>query len=73
MLEAPISNMGVRGIRKAAQRAQQWPDVLDEKELRYTMFNTYIFIDAKGGQRRRYLPLYVQPFPERECSNPGDA
>ncbi len=49
MLEAPISNMGVRGIRKAAQRAQQWPDVLDEKELRYTMFNTYIFIDTKGG------------------------
>ena len=49
MLEAPISNMGVRGIRKAAQRAQQWPEVLDEKELRYTMFNTYIFIDAKGG------------------------
>lgn len=49
MLEAPITNMGIRGIRKAAQRAQQWPDVLDEKELRYTMFNTYIFIDAKGG------------------------
>jgi len=49
MLEPPISNMGVRGIRKAAQRVQKWPDVLSEKDLRYAMFNTYIFIDAKGG------------------------
>ena len=49
MLEPPISNSGTRGIRKAAKRALKWPDVMDEDELRFTLFNAYIFIDATGG------------------------
>jgi len=49
MLEPPISNFGVKGIRKAAKRALKWPDQMDENALRRTFFNTYIFIDATGG------------------------
>jgi hypothetical protein len=49
MLEPPISNIGVRGIRKAARRALKWPDQMDEEELRFTLFNAFIFIDATGG------------------------
>jgi len=49
MLEPPISNIGVKGIRKAAKRALKWPDQMDEDELRFTLFNTFIFIDATGG------------------------
>ncbi|MBE9507478.1 MAG: DUF4872 domain-containing protein, partial [Chloroflexi bacterium] len=49
MLEPPISNFGVKGIRKAAKRALKWPAVMDEDALRFTLFNTYIFIDAEGG------------------------
>ena len=49
MLEAPISNIGVKGIRKAAKRTLKWPDLMDEDALRFTLFNAYIFIDAAGG------------------------
>jgi hypothetical protein len=49
MLNPPITNMGVKGIRKAAKRSLKWPEVLDEKMLRFTMFNTYIFIAPDGG------------------------
>ncbi|MEE8390990.1 MAG: DUF4872 domain-containing protein [Anaerolineae bacterium] len=49
MLEAPISNFGVEGIRKAAKRALKWTEQMDKEALRWTLFNTHIFIDAEGG------------------------
>lgn len=49
MLQPPISNMGVKGVRKAAKRIRAWPEVLEEKELRDTCMNTAIMIDARGG------------------------
>ena len=49
MLEPPISNFGVKGIRKAAKQTVKWPEVLDEEALRRTLFNTSIFIDPTGG------------------------
>ncbi len=49
MLEGPISNIGVRGIRKAAQKVLEWPKIMNEEEIRWSCFNTYIFIDAEGG------------------------
>jgi hypothetical protein len=49
MLEGPISNLGVRGIRKAAQLVPQWPKTMDAEELRWACFNSFIFIDATGG------------------------
>lgn len=48
-LHPSISNIGVPGIRKAAKRSLKWPEVLDEETLRFTLFNTYIFIDYAGG------------------------
>lgn len=49
MLHPPISNLGVKGIRRASGCVMKWPDVLDEDQLRYTCFNASIFIDATGG------------------------
>ncbi|MBC7249193.1 MAG: BtrH N-terminal domain-containing protein [Anaerolineae bacterium] len=49
MLEPPISNIGVKGIRKAAKMIPQWPNSLDADELRWTLFNSYIFISPVGG------------------------
>jgi hypothetical protein len=49
MLNPPISNLGVKGIRKAARRSLKWPQELDAEMLRITLFNTHIFIDADGG------------------------
>jgi hypothetical protein len=49
MLEPPISNIGVKGIRKAAKLVPKWPDSLGIEELRWTLFNAYIFISPVGG------------------------
>ena len=49
MLEPPIGNIGVKGIRKAAQMIPQWPKSMDDKALRSALFNAYIFICPIGG------------------------
>jgi hypothetical protein len=49
MLEPPITNVGVKGIRKAAKRILKWPEVMDRQALGWACFNGYIFVDAAGG------------------------
>jgi hypothetical protein len=49
MLEPPISNFGVKGIRKAAKMVVKWPDSLSKEKLGWTFFNCYIFVSAEGG------------------------
>lgn len=49
MLAPPISNIGVKGIRKTAARILKWPEVLTPDELKWTLFNAYIFISPVGG------------------------
>ncbi len=49
MLEPPIANLGVKGIRKARAETLKWPKVLDPAALRRTCFNVAMFIDHRGG------------------------
>ncbi|MBM4430630.1 MAG: DUF4872 domain-containing protein [Chloroflexi bacterium] len=49
MLQPPIRNIGVPGIRKAGQMIPRWPDSMDDRELRWALFNAYIFVSAEGG------------------------
>ncbi len=49
MLDGPISNLGVRGIRKAANRSREWHQQMSVEELQWACFNVYMFIDAAGG------------------------
>jgi hypothetical protein len=49
MLEPPIGNFGVPGIRKAARLVPKWPASMDADQLRWSLFNAYIFINAAGG------------------------
>lgn len=49
MLEPPISNLGIKGIRKTARLILQWPKILREDELSRTLFDAYIFISPVGG------------------------
>jgi hypothetical protein len=49
MLEPPIRNVGVKGMRKAAGLIPKWPDKLTPDELRFALFNAWIFINAEGG------------------------
>jgi hypothetical protein len=49
MLEPPIANLGVKGIRKAAKECLKWPELLEPGQLPGALFNLYIFVNAKGG------------------------
>ena len=49
MLNPPIRNIGIKGIRKAAQMAPKWPASMNADELRWALFNSYIFICPVGG------------------------
>ena len=49
MLRPPIANLGVKGIRTAADRIPKWPTIMSHDDLRSACFNVFIFIDAKGG------------------------
>ena len=57
MINPPIQNLGVAGIRTAAARVKQWPVVLDKKQLRMALFNIYIFseIGGSGGGMFRFM------------------
>jgi hypothetical protein len=49
MLWPPISNLGVRGIRKAGEMVRRWPSTLGAEALRAACFNGHLMIDAVGG------------------------
>ncbi len=49
MLDAPIRNVGVRGIRKAAMVIPRWPSELGAEAVGEACRNGYIMIDATGG------------------------
>ena len=49
MLEPPIRNFGIEGIRQAARRIPGWPSLMSPQELRLALFNIYIFISPVGG------------------------
>lgn len=49
MLEPPIRNIGVKGIGKTAAMIPKWPGRLSPDELKWALFNAYIFISSVGG------------------------
>jgi Domain of unknown function (DUF4872)/Butirosin biosynthesis protein H, N-terminal len=49
MLEPPIHNFGIQGIRLAAKRIPGWPSSMDIEQVRQALFNAYIFISPVGG------------------------
>ncbi len=48
MLNPPTGNMGIRGIKKAAGQVMRWPESLSLKEIQYSLFNAYVFIEVGG-------------------------
>jgi hypothetical protein len=57
MLNPPISNFGIKGIRRTSQELMKWPNVFSDKELRMNLFTLYIFIEigGTGGGCFRYM------------------
>jgi hypothetical protein len=72
MLEGPISNIGVRGIRKAAKKVLEWPKIMNDEGIRWACFNTYIFIDAEGGTGGGIFRYMYGRFLEQSAEVMGD-
>jgi hypothetical protein len=57
MLEPPIKNFGVEGIRKAGNQIRTWEKQFNDDELRMSIFNIYLFVTVAGtgGGIFRYM------------------
>lgn len=73
MLEPPIRNIGVKGIRKAAQMVPKWPERLDNSDLRFALFNAYVFINAVGGTGGGLFRYMFSRFLHEAAGIVGDA
>jgi hypothetical protein len=73
MLEPPIRNIGVKGIRKAGRRVPKWTESLSPDELRWALFNTYIFISPVGGSGGGAFRYMFSRFLHEAAEHTGDA
>jgi hypothetical protein len=57
MLEPPITNLGIKGMKKTAGEIKKWKKIFDDRELRLNLFTLYIFIEigGTGGGSFRYM------------------
>ncbi len=49
MLDPPIKNLGVEGMRKAARMIPTWLATANREEVHRGLFNLSLFIDSRGG------------------------
>lgn len=73
MLEPPIRNVGVAGIRKAAGEVPRWPALLRPNELRVALFNAHIFISAVGGTGGGCFRYMLSRFLREAAETTGEA
>ncbi|MFN2135334.1 MAG: BtrH N-terminal domain-containing protein, partial [Candidatus Promineifilaceae bacterium] len=60
MLHPPISNFGIKGIRRAAKEIARWPNSFGEEELRANLFMIYVMIEIGGTGGGIFRPMYAR-------------
>jgi hypothetical protein len=57
LLDPPIKNLGVKGLRHSAKEIKKWPSIFGDHDLRMNLFSIYIFfeIGGTGGGCFRYM------------------
>ena len=73
MLNPPISNAGIKGIRRAGQEMKKWTKMFNEKTARMVLFNIHIFIDIGGTGGGIFRLMYSRFLKEASeiTSNPA--
>jgi len=78
MLNPPTRNFGIKGIRQLADDIPNWPKLLDSKQLRLTLFLTYIDMEEAGtggGNFRKLYSLFLKEagelIPDRSLREAG--
>jgi hypothetical protein len=59
-LHPPIKNFGIRGMRHTAAELLRWPGQFNDRVLRMTLFNLYIFIEVGGTGGGCFRPMYAR-------------
>ena len=73
MLNPPISNFGIKGIRRTAQEIKKWPRQYNDFELRMNLFSIYIFIEIGGTGGGCFRYMYSRFLKEAAAIVPNDA
>lgn len=58
MLNPPIKNIGIEGIKTAARRIKKWPESMDKNTIRAALFNVYIFVEIGGTGGGLFRKMY---------------
>ena len=58
MLNPPISNFGIKGVRRTAKEITRWPKRFDDEELRGNLFMFYIMSEIGGTGGGMFRPMY---------------
>jgi hypothetical protein len=58
MLNPPTRNFGIKGIRQLADDILYWPEALDSKRLKLTLFLAYIDMEEAGTGGGNFRRLY---------------
>ena len=58
MLNPPISNFGIKGIRRTAKEITRWPGRFEEADLRANLFMFYVMTEIGGTGGGMFRPMY---------------
>ena len=71
-LDPPIKNMGVKGLRHAANEIVKWPNLFEDEALRMNLFNLYIFIEVGGTGGGCFRHMYSRFLKEASAEIRGN-
>ena len=71
MLHPPIKNLGVKGIRLTAREIRLWQDYFNDHDLRFNLFNLYVYIEIGGTGGGSFRPMYAR-FLQEAAAVTGD-